>query len=117
MHDAEQAILAHRKQSEPTLLQETSTSKACKVLLNFAKVFQGESRTTDFDTVIDTMMLFCRTCRFPSGPTDVAIEASLRDLFHFAQQVFGRPADVVVVNAGVTEVGRLAQDVVESKPS
>lgn len=46
----------------------------------------------------------------------MTVEASLRDLYEFAQGVFGRPADVVVVNAGVTEVGRLGQDVVESKP-
>jgi NAD(P)-dependent dehydrogenase (short-subunit alcohol dehydrogenase family) len=45
----------------------------------------------------------------------VTVESSLRQLLAFAQATFGRPADVVVANAGITEVGRLSEDVALSK--
>jgi hypothetical protein len=52
-------------------------------------------------------------CFTPDEPCDVTSKSSTLKLFTFAKTVFdGNPPDIVVANAGVSEVGHLDDDVV-----
>ncbi|KAG7531292.1 hypothetical protein FFLO_04470 [Filobasidium floriforme] len=76
-----------------------------------ADVVIGDLNTKGLEGTIDLCRGLSGSCQAPSETSDVTVESSLRQLFAFAQATFGRPADVVVANAGITEVGRLSEDV------
>jgi NAD(P)-dependent dehydrogenase (short-subunit alcohol dehydrogenase family) len=98
--------------------------KACKVQKRCAKGKLGTfvQRATILLQILSLVMadsmaclILQSSCQHPGSPTDVTNETALTALFDFARETFSGPPDVVVVNAGISEIGNFTQDVVESK--
>lgn len=61
------------------------------------------------------MALPFSSLHFQNEKTNITSRSGTEKMFEFAENVFGKPADVVVANAGMSEAQDFDTDIVESR--